>query len=76
MMMHGVTNFKFKSILCIGLYIKGTQIFYNYTHQKGDIKWVSHGGPTSIRRQHTKFSHHSNLAPRIGAPMLYTYYAT
>jgi len=37
----------------------------NSRHKKGDMKQVPCCGPTNIRRLHTKFRHHDNLAPGI-----------
>jgi hypothetical protein len=37
--------------------------------QKGDMEQVQFWVTTDIRRHHTKFSRHGDLAPRICAPM-------
>jgi len=38
--------------------------------QKGDIKQVTYCGPTTIKHNRAKFSHHGELTPGICAPLI------
>jgi hypothetical protein len=43
----------------------------NSSFQNGDMTEVQYPGATNVRRCHTNFGHHVDLAPGICAPLLY-----